>query len=89
MKNVYFKEWYKKNKLISINIDFDKRLLIAYNADFSEEKELVLSKSIDSEFNLIELFEGNKEKGDFIYQVALEGYECKDYLWRREIVYCL
>jgi len=86
MESISFKEWYEKNGLISITIDFEKRLLIGYNADFSDEKRLVLSKSIDSEFNLIELFESNKDKGDFIYQVTLSGYEDKDYLWCREIV---
>lgn len=70
---------------MSIKVDFKRRVLIASNVDFSVNKELVLSKSIDHHFNLIDLFNDSFETGDYKYWVALNGHGNMDYLWRREI----
>jgi hypothetical protein len=86
MKNVSFKDWYLAQAGCSILVDFENRLLKVLDHELNICAELVLSNSIDSFFNIVELFNLDLKDGDFHYEILKNGYSNKDYLWRGKIV---
>ncbi|WP_192348275.1 hypothetical protein [Algoriphagus sp. Y33] len=82
MENLIFKDWYESFKGISNLIDFHERKMEIFNVDGILLSSLVLSKSIDSVFELSELFSKNAEIGNYLYFVGLNGYDNRKYLWR-------
>lgn len=80
-----FAQWYKKTNSLSIELDFDLRTLKTFSKENKPLRTLEMSNSIDSDFDLIDLFNQNKDIGDYHYGVMENGYSGKDYLWRRKI----
>lgn len=80
-----FSYWYRETKSSSIELDFDNRVL----RTFSKKGELIgsldFSKSVDSGFDLLDLFNQDRKEGDYIYEIFLDGFAGKSYLWRRKI----
>jgi hypothetical protein len=79
-----FSHWYKKHNSLSIEIDFDHGVLKTYSKETKLLKTLELSNSIDSAFDLIDLFDQNMTVGKYHYDIMENGYSGKDYLWRRK-----
>lgn len=89
MENQSFKNWYLQTGGCSIVVDFNGRMLYVLDSEKQVVSELVLSTSIDSNFNLADLFLESHEIGDYVYKVLLDGYHGRHYLWRRKIVMTL
>lgn len=84
-----FSIWYKNSNSLSIEIDFDQGILKTYSKENQLLKILYLSNSIDSEFDLTDLFDQNMTIGKYHYDVMENGHAGKDYLWRRKITMIL
>lgn len=80
-----FKDWYFQTGGCSILVDFDGKALQVLDSEEQVVTELILSVSIDSKFNLVDLFIESHKIGDYLYMVLIDGYEGKHYLWKRRI----
>jgi len=82
--NTGFFHWYKSNNCFSVELDFNFRELYAFSKDGELKHTLVFSQSIDSIFDLSDLFNQDLVVGDYIYGVYQDGHDGHDYLWRRK-----
>ncbi|GAA0880690.1 hypothetical protein GCM10009119_36600 [Algoriphagus jejuensis] len=84
-----FSYWYRETKSSSIELDFDERVLNTFSEIGELVDTLAFSKSIDSDFDLLDLFNQNPKEGDFTYGIFSDGFDGKNYLWRRKIAFVL
>lgn len=85
MNNISFKNWYLSFNGCSIIVDYKNKNLQVLDVDLEPRAELILSKSIDSPFNILDLIKDDHQIGDFLYQILENTDTGKSYLWRRQI----
>lgn len=85
MNNISFKNWYLSSNGCSIIVDYKNKNLQVLDVDLEPRAELILSKSIDSPFNILDLIKDDHQIGDFLYQILENTDTGKSYLWRRQI----
>ena len=78
---ITFKEYYKKINVVNISIDFEAREIEMKDINNEKARILYFSKSITKQFNLVDIFESNKNEGDDIFMVFENGHENKDWLF--------
>lgn len=66
-------------------MDFDQGVLKTYSKETKLLKTFELSNSIDSEFDLTDLFDQNMIVGKYHYNKMENRYSGKDYLWSWKI----
>lgn len=83
-----FKKWYKNNRGSSVTIDSENRKIQVFDSKGNSIAILFFAGSIDSEFDLADLFKEDLKAGDYEYHVFpdLSYAAIEDTLWRIEVL---
>jgi len=86
--SILFRKWYKNNGGSSISIDFENRKLQVFDSKGKSIAILFFAGSIDTEFDLADLFKEDLKAGDYEYHVFpdLPYAGISDTLWRIKIL---